>query len=58
MSGENVLIIYGGIGLLKLSFAHEEPFFTIPLIVAENEKGEHVFGADALEKDETWEVTW
>jgi len=58
MSGNSTLIIYGELGVLKLCVGLEDPFYTIPLVTAKKHGESRVFGKPALEKDETWEVTW
>jgi len=58
MSGDDALLLYAEQGVLKVSVSLKKPFFVIPLVSASKQGEDMVFGNDALEKDESWELTW
>mmetsp|Transcript_14841 Transcript_14841/g.17350 ORF Transcript_14841/g.17350 Transcript_14841/m.17350 type:complete len:342 (-) Transcript_14841:109-1134(-) len=58
MSRNNTLLLYGELGFLKVCVAPSEPFLSIPMVTASKPEEITVFGTDALEKDESWELIW
>jgi len=57
MVDDNTLLVYEELGVLKFSTLHEKPFFSIPTVIASKE-GTVAFGNEALEKDQSWQLTW
>lgn len=58
MSEDKVLLLYSELSVLKVCIPPEEPFFSIPMVVARKEGKAMVFGFKALAKDESWQLTW
>jgi len=58
MSAAKTLFLYAELGVLNVCIAPEEPFYTIPMVSASKRGEDLVFGKDALEKDESWQLTW
>jgi len=58
MAEKQVLFLYERLGVLQVSIPPAEPFFSIPMLTAKKEGENLAFGQDALEKDESWELTW
>jgi len=58
LSVGDIMLWYSELSVLKVCIPPEEPFFTIPMVVAKKTDVRMVFGRVALEKDESWQLTW
>mmetsp|Transcript_8887 Transcript_8887/g.11575 ORF Transcript_8887/g.11575 Transcript_8887/m.11575 type:complete len:131 (-) Transcript_8887:163-555(-) len=58
MSELDCLFLYSEQCILNVCVAPSQPFLSIPMVTASKKGEDRVFGKEALEKDETWELTW
>jgi len=58
MGRSKVLVVYVELSILKVSVSLRKPLYTVPMVTASKHGEENVFGNDALEKDESWQLAW